>query len=97
MNKEDGVKDIFRSLKLSKKLMIGPAISTILLALLGVFMLTGISRIAQLTLIVLAMCFSFAVNLILAGRMTGALRGAMKTIGEIANGDLRKRIATIEG
>lgn len=86
------MKDIFRGLKLSRKLMVGPAVSVALLFLLGIFLYAGASRMALFTLLAITMVLSIAVNFSMAGLIRSTFDRVVKGVSTVAKGDLTTRI-----
>jgi methyl-accepting chemotaxis protein len=76
----------------SRKLMTGPAVSTALLVLLGIFLYAGVPRIVLFALVAMTMIISLVINFSVAGLIGSTLDRVTKGVSMVAKGDLTERI-----
>lgn len=86
--------DIFAGSRLSRKLMVGPAISAALILLLGIFLYAGVPRMVLFALLAFTMVVSIVINFLMATRITLTLHNLVKGVSTVAKGDLTTRIDT---
>ncbi len=86
------MKGTFARLRLSRKLMLGPAVSAAFLVVVGAFLYAGASRMVLFALVAITMIVSLAINFSMARLITSTLDRVIKGVNVVAKGDLTKPI-----
>lgn len=86
------MKDTFKGLNLSSKLMIGPGVSAMLLVLVGAFLYAGAPRIVLFMLLALTMVISIMANFFMGRFVSSSLGAVMRDVAIVTEGDLTRRI-----
>ncbi|MCX5805664.1 MAG: methyl-accepting chemotaxis protein, partial [Proteobacteria bacterium] len=83
---------IFANMRLSRKLMVAPAVFILFLFLLGVVLYAGYSTTVSFIIIGIATVFSLAVNVLMANIITSTTENTVKAVGEATKGNLTVQI-----